>query len=258
MRNTTEADWDDIADLWARDLRAGRDPINDKFGIPFFLTQLQKRRDGLLLDAGCGEGRSTRAIARYVAPERSRIIGVDISSAMIRLAEEEERREPLGITYVEAPCADLEFLPSDSVCTITSYMALMDTANLDMVIKEFSRVLGSGGLLFAMVRHPCFFTPGFSILKEGRERVGLSVANYFACNTYDERLKLADKDAASFAVKRYPYTLSYYMSNLIQCGFEILDVCEPAPSKAITQILPGLSFWAKHAGIYLFIRARKR
>ena len=46
-----------------------------------------------VLDLACGEGFYTRLLKQAGASE---VTGVDISAAMIELAEEQERRRPLG------------------------------------------------------------------------------------------------------------------------------------------------------------------
>ena len=53
----------------------------------------------------CGEGFYTRLLKRAGASE---VTGVDISAEMIQLAEEEERRQPLGCRYVQADVAAFE------------------------------------------------------------------------------------------------------------------------------------------------------
>jgi ubiquinone/menaquinone biosynthesis C-methylase UbiE len=50
-----------------------------------------------LLDLACGEGIYTRKLKKLGA---AIILGVDISSEMIRLAKEEETKEPLGCEYL--------------------------------------------------------------------------------------------------------------------------------------------------------------
>jgi SAM-dependent methyltransferase len=61
--------------------------------------------DGLsVLDLACGEGYYTRLIRRRGA---ARVVGVDISAAMIALAEEQEEREPLGVEYLCQDAGDL-------------------------------------------------------------------------------------------------------------------------------------------------------
>jgi ubiquinone/menaquinone biosynthesis C-methylase UbiE len=57
-----------------------------------------------VLDLACGEGFYTRKFRELGA---ARVVGVDISSAMIELAEAQERENPLGLEYV---CADVQDL----------------------------------------------------------------------------------------------------------------------------------------------------
>src|SRR5262245_10173832 len=49
-----------------------------------------------VLDLACGEGYYTRELRHRGA---ARVVGVDLSEGMIRLARREEARRPLGITY---------------------------------------------------------------------------------------------------------------------------------------------------------------
>ena len=58
-----------------------------------------------VLDLACGEGFYTRLLRQAGALE---VTGVDISAAMIELAEEQERRHPLGCRYVQADVAAFE------------------------------------------------------------------------------------------------------------------------------------------------------
>src|SRR5262245_55551313 len=54
-----------------------------------------------VIDLACGEGHYTRALRRLGA---ARVVGVDLSPAMIGLAEAEEARRPLGVEYRVGTC----------------------------------------------------------------------------------------------------------------------------------------------------------
>lgn len=56
-----------------------------------------------VLDLACGDGFYTRLLKEAGA---SSVTGVDLSSEMIRLAEDSERRRPLGCSYVRADAVD--------------------------------------------------------------------------------------------------------------------------------------------------------
>ena len=52
-----------------------------------------------VLDVGCGTGIATRQLKQRGA---ARVVGLDIAEAMLAAARDEEAKEPLGITYVQA------------------------------------------------------------------------------------------------------------------------------------------------------------
>ncbi len=57
-----------------------------------------------VLDLACGDGMGTRLLSRWGA---ARVLGVNISSQMIALAQQREDAEPLGIEYRVADAATL-------------------------------------------------------------------------------------------------------------------------------------------------------
>jgi ubiquinone/menaquinone biosynthesis C-methylase UbiE len=69
-----------------------------------FFTLLGDVTGKSVLDLACGEGHYTRRIKQRGA---GRTVGVDISARMIELANEQEKRQPLGIQYVVADVANL-------------------------------------------------------------------------------------------------------------------------------------------------------
>ena len=245
--------WSENAEGWARDIRDGLDIINDRFGLPFFVSQLPDLNGKCILDAGCGEGRSTRAIVQ----RGSTVIGADISSTMLEIAEREESENPKGIRYINASCHALDSIKSNSIDVITSYMSLMDMPDIDQAISEFSRTLKSQGEIFIMVRHPCFFTPGFSIFKTNSEnRAGLTISRYFESENYIDKFRFGGPSSNEFKMLRFPYTLSKYIESLINFGFTIRNLQEPRPTEMLCATHPRLVFWRKQAACFLFLHAK--
>ena len=91
-------------------------------------------RGKAILDVACGEGFYTRLFKRAGASE---VTGVDISGAMIRLAEDEERRHPLGCKYVQADVAAFE--PSGQVDLVVSTY-LLNYARTGEQLRRFCQV----------------------------------------------------------------------------------------------------------------------
>jgi SAM-dependent methyltransferase len=242
--------WDRNAGAWASSLRAGHDLINENFGVPVFLESLGDINGLEILDAGCGEGRSSR----HLAIRGARVTGVDISQAMIAKALALEAESPLGISYQVASCTDLSLFQSRHFDLVSSFMALMDMSELGSALGEFHRIIRPGGRLAIMVRHPCYFTPGFSILKNRLgERSGLTVSSYFGRQPYTERWRFSAQTEEAFEVTRFPYTLSDYVNGFLVNGFELISLSEPKPTGEMCRRLPLLNFWQLHASLYLEI-----
>ena len=252
-RDTIALQWDRNSVSWSESMQQGHDMINEQFGIPFFLDQLGNINGMEVLDAGCGEGRSSR----HIAAKGASVTGVDLSSGMIAEATRKEHENPLGIRYAVSSCADLGKYREGYFHMVTSFMALMDTANLAGVLREFSRVLKVGGKLMIAVRHPCFFSPGFSVYRNSRdERAGLTVSNYFIGKPYAEQWKFPQQ-TGSFTVTRYPYTMMDYADAILSSGFHITSLTEPRPTEEMCRRIDNLRFWRLHAALYLFIQAER-
>ena len=242
--------WDQNAHAWASSLKSGHDLVNEIFGVPVFLESLGKI-DGLeILDAGCGEGRSSRHLAACGA----QVTGVDISREMIAHALSQEAENPLGISYRVGSCNDLSRFQGRHFDLVSSFMALMDMPDLAETLSEFHRIIRPGGRLAIMVRHPCHFTPGFSILKNHLgERSGLTVSAYFGHQPYPERWRFPAQTEGAFNTTRFPYTLSDYVNGFLGNGFELASLSEPKPTDEMCSRLPLLKFWQLHAALYLEI-----
>ena len=102
-------------------------------------------RDRTVLDLACGEGVYARQFKRAGAAE---VIGVDISQAMIALAEAEERVDPLGCRYVREDAA--AFTPTALVDIVTAVYLLnyaRTREDLDRFCHACFRALRPGGRL---------------------------------------------------------------------------------------------------------------
>lgn len=248
------AEWDDNAAGWAAALETDGDPINSVFGLPAFLDVLGPLSGLEVLDAGCGEGRSSR----HLAARGARVTGVDLSAGMLAHARRIETHERQGIVYTQASCDRLDPFGDDRFDLVVSYMALMDMAHLPGVMAEFRRVLRPGGRLAVAVRHPCYFTPGYSLVRNrDGQRAALLVADYFRGRPYQERLKLSPEAPKEFVVTRFAYTLSDYIGAMFAGGLALTSVHEPRPTEAMCARLPRLAFWRRHAALYLFLTGVK-
>ena len=250
--------WDRNADSWSDQVRKGWDYYREYLNNPAFLRFIGDLDGRMVLDAGCGEGRNTRLLARGGA----QMVGVDISRKMIEFARAEEEREPLGIRYELTSFTDLSAFPDASFDVVVSFMALMDGPDFQGAAQEIFRVLRSGGEFCFSIIHPCFNTKGYGWTIDADEDPGkLTVSDYFSDEPFVERWKFSKNpesgDVEPFAVPVFYRTLSQYVNTLIGTGFVLRAIEEPRPSEEACQEHPWLRRWRDHATLFLYIRAAK-
>jgi SAM-dependent methyltransferase len=108
-----------------------------------------------LLDLACGHGRLARELAR----RGGRVVGVDLSAALLAKARACEEADPLQIAYVHADAASPATLAGETFDGIGCSFGLADIDDLDGAIATVARVLRPGGFFAFSLLHPCF--PGW-------------------------------------------------------------------------------------------------
>ena len=126
-------------------------------------------RGARVLDLECGDGFYTRLLKEAGAAS---VTGVGLSAEMIRLAEESERRHPLGCSYVRTDAADCR--PSEPVDLVVAAYLLNYAQTREELVRH-CRVcrdsLRPGGRLAGLNDNPSIPPDGSaSYLKYGFER----------------------------------------------------------------------------------------
>jgi len=119
----------------------GKDPTNR-----MTVEAASLRPEDVVVDVGCGGGEAVRVAAERVV--RGRVIGVDPSPAMIRIATEQTRDHACAgrIRFVEGSA---EKLPpeSDGASVVLAINSLHHWVQPDVGLDEVWRVLAPGGRL---------------------------------------------------------------------------------------------------------------
>jgi 2-polyprenyl-3-methyl-5-hydroxy-6-metoxy-1,4-benzoquinol methylase len=107
-----------------------------------------------VIDLACGEGYYTRALRQQGA---ARIVGVDLSRAMIGLAEAEETRRPLGIEYLVGDARTLEGVGQFDLVFAAYLLNYAHTVEeLTQMCRTVARALRPGGRFVTANSNPAF------------------------------------------------------------------------------------------------------
>lgn len=99
---------------------------------------------GVLLDVGCGQGKSFRLLRDAFQP--ARLLGLDADPHTLALAQAEAERESIPVQLHSADCAQIP-LPDRSVDIVFCHQTFHHLVEQERALAEFWRVLKPGGLL---------------------------------------------------------------------------------------------------------------
>ena len=168
-----------------------------------------------VLDLACGEGFYTRLLRKAGAAE---VTGVDISPEMIRLAEQEEERAPLGCRYRCQDAADFE--PEGGAMDLVVAMYLLHYAGTAEKLTRFCRVchraLRPGGRLVGFndnVLRPPRGTVSWP--RHGIEKTGPAVPE----EGHPIRYRITNEDGRRFEFNNFYLAPETYRAAFETAGF---------------------------------------
>ena len=211
---------------------------------PIFLSMLPNVQGLRVLDLGCGLGQLSYHIANAGAAE---VVAVDISQTMLERARH-ERSHP-HVTYQREAIEDLRFEPG-RFGLIVSSLALHYVPNYRDLVKRMAMWLTPGGVLVYSTEHPIYTArlPGEGwILDEHGQRVGWQIDNYFHEGMREEHWFVE-------GVRKYHRTIATLLDGLLDAGFRIERVVEPAPDVDRLQLRPHESEHLRRP-MFLLVRA---
>ena len=111
---------------------------------------VQENKDGVLVDVACGTGDVIYSFNKKRTDYKS-ILGLDISQGMLN--QSRLRNNSLKIKHIQASAEQLP-LESESANCITIAFGLRNVEHREQALKEFHRVLKTGGALLVLEFFP--------------------------------------------------------------------------------------------------------
>ena len=232
--------WEERAEQW-RDW--ARTPLHDSYWAysGAFFDDIVPRDPGVVLDVGCGEGRT----ARSIVGRADRVIGIDSSPTLIRYAVAADTASG----YLVGDATMLPF-PDGSFDTVLAYNSLMDLDDMPRGVAEAARVLRPDGAFCVCIVHPVGDAGRF---RNDDEDAPFVTSDYLGSTRYDLRHERAGLEM-TFSSWHHP--LGHYTAAFEAAGLLIERLREPVPDYEAL----GRRQWtrAERIPLFLFVRAVKR
>lgn len=203
-----------------------------------------------ICDLACGQGR----VARYLADQGARVVGVDVSAKLLEIARRHEEATPRGIEYAQADARSLDGVADATFDGVLCFMALMDIADLAPTLQSVVRVLRPDGWFVFAILHPCYHTSRSDEMDtpEGAVRV---VGKYFT----EGHWRSDTRTGPPGKVGAYHRTLSTYVNALTDAGLALERLSEIGMTGTVvaSPLASGRPVWAEVPAV-LVARCIKR
>jgi SAM-dependent methyltransferase len=233
MVDRIQKQWEDNAEAFA-DLIAGTGtPHHESILNPCVEELLGDVKGKSLLDAGCGEG----YLARYYTKKGADVTAIDLSPSLIETSKMITDSESLEVDYRVGDVCHIESVPNETFDIVLSNLVLLNIPDLVIALKEYNRVLTTGGHLVFSIVHPAFnfYGPGAWEMGEKdpntnrREGLFFKVDNYFDEEEFERYWRTRKGEKFPAPISFFHRTLATYLNALVTTGFNLIEFKEPRP-----------------------------
>lgn len=204
-------------------LRANPISLNEIVEKPTMFRLLPDIQGKKVLDLGCGTGEHLR---HYLACGATRVVGLDLSQNMLHQAEQQFLAQQCDPTRYALYClsmAQLDQLNEQDFDIITSSFAFHYVSDFPHLLRHIAQKLTDNGELIFSQEHPITtcYRQGKRWEKDANKQQVAYRLNFYREEGERER----NWFQASF--KTYHRTMATIFNQLIQAGFDIIQVEEP-------------------------------
>ncbi|MDP3026352.1 MAG: class I SAM-dependent methyltransferase [Nanoarchaeota archaeon] len=224
-----KSEYDNQANEWKRNTPSY---LSDFVARKEVFRILKKISPGkIVLDLGCGEGYVDRKVALWA----KKVIGVDISKGMIKLAKIQEKEDPLGITYYVRDVRKTG-VPSSSINLCIGNFICNHLSPKDLVkfYSEISRVLEKKGKFVLAFPHPA----SYFLIKGKHSRFKIKNFDYIKSRGKCFKIMLQSVKGRTSVINTYHSNIEDHFNGISLGKLAVESILEPIVPIKLTKKYP--------------------
>lgn len=215
--------------------------------VPYILRLLGDVRGKEVLDAGCGGG----FYSLWLSENGAKVLGVDGSKEMIKIAKEKAARKMLDTRFLVGDVTDLRI--EDSMFDLVLSTLVLGMKELDKAIRELVRVTRNGGDIVISILHP-IVTAAYWERESGR-KLFRKLDDYFLERELEAVWENEKKERVPHTFYHRP--LQAFTQPFFEEGCILIDLIEPRPHKVYKQLNPREYEDMKRIPHFMILKFRK-
>ena len=214
-----------------------------------YLSIIGKTKNKTILDIGCGSGWITKIIAKNA----KKIIGIDTSSSLIKIAKDENSQKNIEYKVLDAEKINQFKNKFNIIISALTFQLIIPQKKLLNVLKTCNLKLKKNGNLVILVPHPCFINQN---KRKYNKYIVKKNFNYFI-NPQEYIVKLKSKKGA-LQFKTNFYNLETFSTSFKKAGFIIEEIIEPKVTKNLIAKYPNLWYFELKKPFYIIFNLIKK
>ena len=225
--NTVKSEWNSMAAAYEL-YNNSPDSYSYTIEWPCIQELLPDLRGKSILDFGCGTGIFSFLLEKYYP---AKIIGLDLSEAMLKIATEKAREKKSSAQFVLGDANKLASYFDETFDLVFSSTTTQYLTNFDVLFENISRLLKVNGTCILSIIHPvysamypiehgdAFPDDGEWVVRYLDQRKRAYIQPWIEYNdNFENQLS-----------RSYHYTFSDYINAILRAGLKIQEIREPLP-----------------------------